>query len=88
MTDRQAPDPTGAARCPRGGWAARWENLTPEDFPDDRHVWKRYRLRAGLKQATVIRRMLDLAAANGVVVAQRATGKCHPQSSTQDRGGR
>jgi hypothetical protein len=94
MTDPQTPDTTGTARCPCGGWAARWENLTPEDFPDDRYVWKRYRLRAGLKQATVIRwenqraplptgyaRLLTLVFDSSWWVVSRELGTCVTRST-------
>jgi transcriptional regulator with XRE-family HTH domain len=44
-------------------------------FPGAQHVWKRRRLAAGLKQSTVIRRMTELAAEQGVSVASPASLK-------------
>ena len=55
------------------GWASRDDR--PGDFPGARHVWKRRRLAAGLKQSTVIRRMVELAAREGVRVAAPASLK-------------
>ena len=57
----------------RHGWAARDDR--PEDFPGVQHVWKRRRLSAGLKQATVIRRMTELATQQGVSIAAPASLK-------------
>ena len=55
------------------GWASKDDR--PEDFPGVQHVWKRRRLCAGLKQSTVIRRMTELAAREGVSVATPASLK-------------
>ncbi|MDQ7904830.1 helix-turn-helix transcriptional regulator [Phytohabitans sp. ZYX-F-186] len=55
------------ATVTRHGWAARDDR--PEHFPGVAHVWKRRRLSAGLKQATVIRRMTELATRQGVSIA-------------------
>jgi hypothetical protein len=57
----------------RYGWAARDDR--PEDFPGVQHVWKRRRLSAGLKQATVIRRLTELATRQGVSIAAPASLK-------------
>ncbi|MEU7902999.1 helix-turn-helix transcriptional regulator [Actinoplanes sp. NPDC049118] len=55
------------------GWAARDDS--PEEFPGVQHVWKRRRLTAGLKQSTVIRRLTELAAREGVSIAAPASLK-------------
>ena len=55
------------------GWASKDDS--PEDFPGVQHVWKRRRLAAGLKQSTVIRRMVELAAREGVCIATPASLK-------------
>ncbi|GAA4456137.1 hypothetical protein [Phytohabitans houttuyneae] len=57
----------------RHGWAARDDR--PEAFPGVQHVWKRRRLSAGLKQATVIRRLTELATRQGVSIAAPASLK-------------
>ena len=61
-------EPTTTA--PRG-WASKDD--TPEMFPGVQHVWKRRRLAAGLKQSTVVRRMVELATREGVSIASLKT---------------
>jgi hypothetical protein len=57
----------GTSTASPRGWAS--VNDRPEDFPGVQHVWKRRRLSAGLKAATVIRRMSELAAREGIQIA-------------------
>jgi len=55
------------------GWAS--VDDRPEMFLGEKHAWKRARLAAGLKQATVVRRMSELAALQGVSIATPASLK-------------